>query len=913
VRMIERWFPCQEVSETSARGWGSGNTEVMLFPWFAKRPLAQAKAAVLTSLLPWPENADEQARLQQLVRKAMTARDAEHFEVTRELARYFPSGCSLLDPFSGRAMIPLEAARLGTAAHGVDYSPVAAVAGRLLADYPLRDWSHEPVLPIQDESFTIIRSRLLQDVSVFLKEVERRAYKQLAPFYPIVNGMRPWGYLWAMTLPCQECNSRFPLIGSVTLRQPNPAKGDLGQSLVLWSDGGKWGCHVIDGQSTSTPTRVVAQGKHKYDSSGKIAICLHCGHAHPKDVHTRLAASGLGEDVLLAVADNDERLQRVFRSPVPAEVDAVCLAAESLALADPFANGLSPATTERIPPGNTWTIQPTVYGAHTFADLCNPRQNLAFYHLAQAIDRLAACLIETGISTEYATALAEYGTSVLARRLKFSTRGARLRTPVGSVNVSDVFGNSESSWSFQYDYLETGLTTGPGTWTSLAKDTVAVLDTQTSRAPGNHASITHGSACSLMFPDASVDAVVTDPPYDAMIDYTDASDLYYVWMKRALATTRPEFAFTANPYGVQEKTEEIIVKKGNPEGDHRTPGHYDRLIARAFREAKRVVRDDGVVTIVFGHGDPDVWHRLLGAITEAGLVLTGSWPARTEKAKSGGGSNIVTTLTMACRPAPAQRPSGRANLVEAAVKREVKSRVPMWEAGGLAPTDQLMASAGPAMEVVGRYSNVLDHRGDPIDPSVYLVVARRAVEEAATVQIEHLPLESFDSRTRFALSWVRLYHRQLAPKSEARWQALASDLEFDSLKGTVLADLDKGARLAFASEANRGIDATASTIDIAFAIARAWPNGLEAVAEALSAAGRHADDRYLWATVSYLSSRLPDADPDGQAWTGLLRARTGLNAVARGVVAARKEAAREEDARARQGSLFERTVGGEDE
>lgn len=52
TRMIERWFPCQEVSENSEGGWGSGNTEANLFTWFAKRPLSQAKAAVLTSLLP---------------------------------------------------------------------------------------------------------------------------------------------------------------------------------------------------------------------------------------------------------------------------------------------------------------------------------------------------------------------------------------------------------------------------------------------------------------------------------------------------------------------------------------------------------------------------------------------------------------------------------------------------------------------------------------------------------------------------------------------------------------------------------------------------------------------------------------------------------------------------------------------
>lgn len=153
TRMIERWFPCQEVSENSESGWGSGNSEANLFTWFAKRPLAQARAAVLCSLLPWPADPADQLRLQDLVRRAMSDYNAAHDDITKELTRIYPNGCSMLDPFSGRAMIPLEAARVGVTAWGIDYSPSATTAGRLLADYPLRDWSKEPPLgPQQAEA-----------------------------------------------------------------------------------------------------------------------------------------------------------------------------------------------------------------------------------------------------------------------------------------------------------------------------------------------------------------------------------------------------------------------------------------------------------------------------------------------------------------------------------------------------------------------------------------------------------------------------------------------------------------------------------------------------------------------------------------------------------------------------------------
>ena len=117
---------------------------------------------------------------------------------------------------------------------------------------------------------------------------------------------------------------------------------------------------------------------------------------------------------------------------------------------------------------------------------------------------------------------------------------------------------------------------------------------------------------------------------------------------------------------------------------------------------------DGVVTIVFGHNDPDVWRGLLHIITDAGLVLTGTWPALTEKGGGAGSANIVTTMTLACRAAPADRRDGRSNEVATAVRAEVARRMPLWEQAGLALPDQQMAAYGPAMEIVGRYRQILN-------------------------------------------------------------------------------------------------------------------------------------------------------------------------------------------------------------
>ena len=904
TRMIERWFPCQEVSENSEGGWGSGNSEASLFTWFAKRPLAQAKAAVLTSLLPWPDDPGEQERLQKLVRSAFADADAAHDELVRELNRCFPSGASMLDPFSGRAMIPLEAARIGVRAWGIDYSFVASVGGRLLADFPLRDWSSEPSVPFGNDraqDTLDVQPRLLSDAVSTIEEVSDRFEKAMTAYYPKVGGQYPWGYLWAVTLPCQECGNRFPLTGSLVLRNPVPRRDDPGQSYRIEADApsGQYEIVVHEGPPVGVPTRVVAQGKSRFDAAGKVAVCPFCGHVHPKDVHTRLAAEGQGVDEMLVAADLDPVVGKIFRAPTDEERQAAIAASQALALEPCFRDELAAVPDEPIPAGNTWTVQASVYGAKSYGDMCNDRQTLGFIKIARSISDIGRELLDNDNSIDYATALCGYAAAVMVRKLRRSTRGCQLQP--ARQGVSDVFA-TESSLAFSYDYFEAGLADGPGSWDSVSGGTIAALRNQFRRAPGRPAVILRGNAVELPFKAKSVSCVVTDPPYDAMIDYSDASDLSFVWIKRALGGLEPDLLVTADPNGLQEKTDEIIVKKGgSSSNDHRTQAHYDRLIARAFAEAARVVDNDGVVTIVFGHGDPEVWHRLLSAVTEGGLVLTGSWPARTEKGGKVGFSNIVTTLTLACRKAPAERPAGRVQEVDAEVKAVIADRIPLWDAAGLALTDQLMASAGPAMEVVGRYSTILDKKGDSVELDRYLPLARRAVEDAANIQIDALPLNAFDVRTRFALFWVRLFGRAVAPASEARWQRLASDLSEAETAG-ILLNTKKGVRLRFGSEFDGDIDATASVIDVALALAGAGKSVADG-ADILIASGR-SEDPYLWAALVELGRRVPEADLDGDTWTWLVRNRGAVVSATLNVEAARQQEIEEQDIKDQQQTLF---------
>lgn len=892
TRMIERWFPSAEVSNNSDRGWGSGNSEISLFMWFAKRPTAQAKAATICSLLLWPEDRAEQERLQDLVRSAMTGRYAAWSQLRAEIEKANPGGASTLDPFSGRGMIPLESARLGVAASALDYSPVAVLASHLLTSAPFVDRSHEPNLPFGAATDTLVTSptdRLLHDLATLFSEIGDRHDNAMADFYPRSEGKQPWGYLWSVTIPCQECGNRFPLIGSYELM---PAQGrGSGTPAAFYVEAdratGEWRAIVTPGAPTRSPTLVnaVLNGRKV---AGKSAVCPFCGHVHPLAVHRRLLEEGFGIDALVLAADIEDGGRKSFRAPTAEERSAAKAAAEALQSEQPFGPFLPAIPDEKIAAGNNNIIGPSIYGAKTYGDFMVDRQTLSYIRLARIIAGLADELRSAGLSADYVKALTGYATAVVVKKLRRSTRGARFQSK-GGAQVGDLFVN-EGSITFSHDFFEAGTGEGPGTWASISDNVLAACRNLFADLHGTPASVRRGSATALPFAAGTVTAVVTDPPYDQMIAYADASDLFYVWMKRCLNNTWPELVITADPDGCQEKSEEIIVKRvrGEAPNEHRTREHYDSLISEAFAQMRKVVCDDGVVTIVFGHGEPEVWQRLLHSMDRAGLVMTASWPANTESGGQQGKANIKTTLTMACRPAPTGRPRGNKGSVEAEIKAEIKSRYPDWERWGLAPADMLMAASGPAMEVVGRYSEVLDAKGDPVDIFTFLPLARSATQEIMAVEVNHQPLENFDARTRFALWWVRIYGRQAQSKGELRWQALASSLELETVKDLV-SDAEKGIRFVTAGDFSGRIDADSAVIDVALALAAASNDGAEAMGQVLLDANRASDDSQLWAAIQFLADRLPDTDSDALAFTRVLRTRAAIGTAATAVAESRAE------------------------
>ena len=862
--------------------------------WFAARPIAQARAAVLLAALPTGEE-----HVRRLIEIAITGEtslvngEAVRFQdaVVRlqdRISESHPDGLTMLDPFSGRGIIPLEAARYGIDAVGIDLAPLAVLASRLLAEYALDDWTGERELPTEwrvSHELTNDRKKLIGDVESFLGQVNSRLRNLAVRLYPANgDGSLPWGYLWAVTIPCDECSRRFPILGSSVLRHPGERTGDFGQWIRI--------IKTQSGFTSTVESGVPPQDSHTFvkvsGQRGRVARCPFCRRVHSLDVVKQKGFAGEYEDAILAVAENNygNGPSKIYRDLRQDEREA----AERALVAEVESVGsLSAVPDEPIPEGNNHTVRASAYGYRSYGSLMTRRQALQFALNAQAIRDVRSSAIQAGVSPRYANALAAFGGATLGRRVKYSTRGVSLQT-YGSasgqtnngVKVNHIYAD-QSKVAHAFDFFEVGIGEGPGSWASLAKWEVRALDKAMDwPTPANPSRLRAGSATALPIRDSSIDVVVTDPPYYNMIDYSDASDLIYVWVRRALFDAEPDlFGPTAPP--LQPKADEIIVKNGGTEDEHRTADFYHKQLAEAFSEMRRVLKPGGGLTVIFGHHDPEAWIRLLTALHQAGFVVTAAWPSRTESANTGVAS-VKVTVSIVCRVAVGDRPTGLVADVDREVRRAVESRVAQWNQQGLAQPDQNMAAYGPAMEAFGAHSRVVFPSGEEVDIERYLILARTVVREQLSMKVDEHPLDAFDAATRLAIYWLRYYGQEALPKGESRYNAQTEGVRLEEVRA-IFKESRKGFTLSVEPIPIEADSATPMYL-LVLGLAHTWrEQAAEGVAQLLADASQlgileSPTDARLWAIIGDLPEYVSAGQPLATALAAITRSKNQLTALA---------------------------------
>ncbi len=165
---------------------------------------------------------------------------------------------------------------------------------------------------------------------------------------------------------------------------------------------------------------------------------------------------------------------------------------------------------------------------------------------------------------------------------------------------------------------------------------------------------------------------------------------------------------------------------------------FERKMAQAFAEGRRVLREDGVGCVVFAHKTTAGWEALLSGMTQGGWIITGSWPLATEsetRLRARDSAALATSVHLICRP----RPLGAAVGDWGDVLRELPRRVGDWmerlQSEDIRGADLVFACIGPALEIFSRYCKVETAEGREVRLPEFLTKVWEVIGRAALRQI----------------------------------------------------------------------------------------------------------------------------------------------------------------------------------
>ena len=331
-----------------------------------------------------------------------------------------------------------------------------------------------------------------------------------------------------------------------------------------------------------------------------------------------------------------------------------------------------------------------------------------------------------------------------------------------------------------WDFVEPNqFARGTGSWAGGLEWTVESLEgIPESSIPGI---ATQADAATLL---ASQMLLSTDPPYYDNIGYSDLSDFFYVWLRRALRDVHPELFSTL----LVPKAAELVANPYRHDGKEGARQFFEEGFRAVFDRAREHARADLPITVYYAFkqsesGDDGSastgWETLLEGMISGGWAITATWPLRSELSNRmlGQGTNaLASSIVLALRPRLAGAATVDRRGFITALRAELPAALRRLQQGAIAPVDLPQAAIGPGMAVFSRYAKVLDSDGAPMSVRAALVAINDLLDEVLS---EHEG--DFDAATRFALAWYRQHGYATGAFGDADNLARARNTSVDAM------------------------------------------------------------------------------------------------------------------------------------
>jgi len=767
-KLIEVALPLEVINRESAREKSIRHGHPSsLHLWWARRPLAAARAVLFAQLVDdpsshsdrFPTEADvvtERKRLHDLIEKIVVWENSTDTDLFRQAHQEILDSTGgnpppILDPFAGGGTIPLEAQRLGLEAHASDLNPVAVLINKALIEIPPKFAGQPPVnlgaANVRSGSWPRATG-LADDVRFYGQWMREEAEKRIGHLYPkatLSDGTRAnvIAWIWTRTVTC-----------------PNPACGITMPLVRSWWLGKKKGKEawvvpsVNDGEVSYTIGRTPGVGPSP-ENDGTVgrtgAHCIGCGAAVDlKYVRAEGRSGRVGADLMAVVAEG--KRTRHYLDPTREHRNAANVERPT----DVPAGGLPPEALG-------FRIQN--YGMTAFVDLFTARQLTALTMfsdlVSEARERVHADALVVGYGDGPRLEAGGLGAAAYADAIAVFLGLAVSRT-------SDL-GNSLVTWSnsrdqarnlfarqaipMAWDFVEVSpFGDAAGDVKVACYTTAEALDRLAVTAPGLASQADAQSRSLAGF------LISTDPPYYDNIGYSDLSDFFYVWLRRSLGPIAPRLLSTL----LAPKSDELVAnpyRHGGKDGAH---AFFEAGFMEVFRRARETALPDFPITVYYAFKQSETtsqgevssgWETLLEGMVRSGWVITATWPMRSERGgrmRDVGSNALASSIVLALRPRPDGAPRTDRRGFVTALKAELPTALRELQQGAIAPVDLPQAAIGPGMAVLSRYSAVLTDDGSTMRVRTALSLINEVLDDVLFEQEG-----DFDPDTRFALAWFR--------------------------------------------------------------------------------------------------------------------------------------------------------------
>ena len=883
-KLIEVSIPLEAINKESAREksirHGHPST---LHLWWARRPLATARAVLFAQLVddpsahperfPTQEEQDaERSRLHRIMEAMVpweAIRDEQVMQAAREEILRSTGGTPppILDPFAGGGSIPLEAQRLGLEAHASDLNPVAVLINKALIEIPPKFRGWQPVFPGQADTRGGWNGAegLADDVrsyGAWMRDEAERLIGHLYPKAKLEDGTQATviAWIWARTVTCPNpaCGIEMPLVRSWWLGKKKGKEAYIIPSVA--ADPSHPSGKRVHFDIGHDPQHAPTASTDGTMSGRKGADCIACETPVPVAYIRREAEAGRGGAMMLATVAEGTR-QRVYLRPDQQQIDA--------AVVERPANAVDGAVAT-----NPRWFSPPAYGLTKFQDLFTNRQLVALTTFADLVaearskvhDDALAAGHSSDEATSYADAVATYLSMALSRSADYSSSvctwnspGEKMRNVFGRQAIPmawdfaevNLFSTQTGNWMAQTDWVWKSVASSPAQVGSLAQQEDAVE------------AVTEPALIS------------TDPPYYDNIGYSDLSDFFYVWLRRCLRDVHPELFSTL----LVPKAEELVANSYRHGGKDKARAFFEDGFKQVFQHAREQALEDFPITVYYAFKQSEVtadgtsssgWETLLQSMISAGWAITATWPMRSERGGrmiSIGTNALASSIVLSLRPRPDDAPVTDRRRFLSRLRSELPDALRKLQHGLIAPVDLPQALIGPGMAIFSSYAKVLEPDGTPMTVRQALARINEILDEVYAEQEGE-----FDPATRFAVAWYRQHGYDVGRFGDADSLARARNTSVDAMdRGGILTSRAGKVQLLAPSELPERYDVALDDIISAWevchhAIRLLRADGASATQALLIAAANHPRTPIPEESVKELASLLFHV-ADSHGWT----------------------------------------------